>query len=68
MVAVRGSVVAVPLIGWAPVHPPDAVQDWASCALHCNVVRVPMATLLWVAARVTAGFAVLPLAGLVRVV
>jgi hypothetical protein len=62
VVAVRGSVVAVPLVGWVPAHPPDAAQVWAFFAFHCNVARVPMATLPLVATRVTAGFAVLPAA------
>lgn len=57
VVAVRGSVVAVPLVGWVPLHPPDAAQVWASFALHCNVTRVPMATVFLAATRVTAGFA-----------
>jgi hypothetical protein len=60
VVAVRGSVVAVPVVGWVPVHPPDAAQACASFALHCNVTRVPMATLLLAATRVTAGFAAAP--------
>jgi hypothetical protein len=60
-------VVAVPLVGWLPLHPPDAAQVCAFCALHCNVVRVPIATLLLVAVRVTAGFAVVE-AGPVRIV
>jgi hypothetical protein len=68
VVAVRGSVVAVPLVGWVPLHPPDAAQVCASFALHCNVVAVPIATLLLVATRVTAGFAALMLAGPVAVV
>jgi hypothetical protein len=68
VVAVRGSVVAVPLVGWVPLHPPDAAQVWASFALHFSVTGVPMATLLLVASRVTAGFAALPVAGSVVVV
>ena len=60
MVAVSGSVVAVPLVGWVPAQPPEAVQLCASVALHSNVAAVPMATLLFVATRVTAGFAVPP--------
>jgi hypothetical protein len=67
VVAVRGSVVAVPLVGWVPLHPPDAAQVWASFALHCNVTRVPMATLFLAAARVTAGFAAAPVTGSVTV-
>jgi len=58
VVAVSGSVVAVPLVGWAPFQPPEATQDCASCALHCNVAGDPMATLVLIATRETAGFAV----------
>jgi hypothetical protein len=56
--AVRGSVVVLPLVGWVPVHPPDAVQLCASVVLHCKVAAVPMATLFLIAAKVTAGFEV----------
>ena len=51
--------VALPLVGCVPLHPPEAVQLCASLALHCNVALVPTATLLLAAAKVTAGFAVL---------
>jgi hypothetical protein len=66
VVAVRGSVVTVPLVGWVPLHPPDAAQVCASFALHCNVAGVPMAMLPFVATSVTAGFAALPAAGFAR--
>jgi hypothetical protein len=56
--AVRGLVVIVPLIGWGPLHPPEAMHDCAPVALHCNVVELPLGTLVLFAARVTAGFAV----------
>jgi hypothetical protein len=56
--AVRGLVVNVPLIGWSPLHPPEALQDCALVALHCKVVELPLGTLLFLAIRVTAGFAV----------
>ena len=59
MVAVSGSVVAVPLVGWVPVHPPDAAQVCASVTLHRSVAGVPMATVLLSGVRVTAGFAML---------
>jgi hypothetical protein len=55
VVAINGSVVAVPLVGCVPLQPPEAVQDCASFALHCNVAGVPMATLLFTATRLTAG-------------
>lgn len=57
MVAFRGFVVAVPLIGWLPLQPPEAMQDWAPVALHSKVVEVPWATLLFLATRVIAGLA-----------
>ena len=56
--AVRGLVVIVPLTGWAPFHPPEALQDCAPVALHCRVVAVPLGTLVLFATSVTAGFAV----------
>jgi hypothetical protein len=37
VVAVRGEVVWEPLVGWVPLHPPDAVQFCASTALHFKV-------------------------------
>jgi hypothetical protein len=49
-------VVVLPLVGWLPVHPPDAVQLCASLVLHCKVAAVPMVTLLLIATKVTAGF------------
>ena len=57
MSAINGSVVVVPLVGWEPLQPPDAVQLCASVALHCKVVEVPLATLVFIAASVTDGFA-----------
>lgn len=34
---VLGAKVALPLVGWAPLHPPDAAQLWAWLAFHCKV-------------------------------
>jgi hypothetical protein len=59
VVAIRGSVLTVPLVGWAPFHPPEALLAWAEVALHCRVVAVPLTTLLCFATRLTVGFAVL---------
>ena len=56
--AVRGLVVIVPLVGWAPLHPPEAMHECAPVVLHCKVVELPLGTLVLFAARVTAGFAV----------
>ena len=76
MFAVRGLVGIVPLIGWAPLHPPEATQDCALVAFHCKVVAVPLGTLVLFATSVTVGFAVplgsavvavLPVEGLVCV-
>lgn len=57
MVAFRGLVVALPLTGWVPLQPPEAVQDSAPVAFHSKVVEVPLVTLLFWAARVIAGLA-----------
>jgi hypothetical protein len=57
VVAVKGLVFIVPLVGWAPLQPPEAVQDCASLALHCRLVEVPVVTLVFLATRVTAGLA-----------
>lgn len=57
VVAVSGSVAALPLVGRAPLHPPEAAQLCAFCALHCKVVAVPKTTLLLVGTNVTAGIA-----------
>jgi hypothetical protein len=57
VVAVRGLVFIVPLVGWEPLQPPEAVQDCAPVVLHCKLVEVPLVTLLFLATRVTAGFA-----------
>jgi hypothetical protein len=38
VVDVRGSVVRVPLVGWEPLHPPDAAQLCALVTFHCKVV------------------------------
>ncbi len=58
MFAVRGLVVIVPLVGWAPLHPPEAMHDCEPVARHCKVVELPLGMLVFFAARVTAGFAV----------
>ena len=55
VVAVRGSVVAVPLVGCGPVQPPEAMQVCASWAFHCKVAAVCMGTLVLSATNVTAG-------------
>jgi hypothetical protein len=68
VVEVSGSVVAVPVVGWVPFHPPDAAQVCASFALHCSVVALPMVTLLLAATKVTAGFAVAAMMGSVPLV
>jgi len=56
--AVRGLVVIVPLIGWGPLHPPEAMHDCAPVARHCKIVELPLGMLAFFAVRVTAGFAV----------
>jgi hypothetical protein len=47
----------VPLVGWGPLQPPDAVQLFALSAFHFSVVACPMATLLGFDCRVTVGVA-----------
>jgi hypothetical protein len=68
VVALRGLVVAVPLVGCEPVQPPDATHVCASWAFHCNVAAVCIGTLVLSATNVTAGFAVLTPAGSVLTV
>jgi hypothetical protein len=58
VLAVRGLVVIVPLIGWAPLQPPEAMHDCAPVARHCKIVELPLGMLAFFAVRVTAGFAV----------
>jgi hypothetical protein len=48
-------VVVVPLVGNAPLQPPEAVQALAFEAFHCSVTDVPIATLLSLAFKVTDG-------------
>jgi hypothetical protein len=55
VVAISGSVVTLPLVGCVPVQPPEAAQDCTPWALHCRVVAVPAATLLFTATIDTAG-------------
>jgi hypothetical protein len=57
VVASKGSVVAVPLIGWLPLQPPEAMQLCAAVAFHCRVAAVPRAMLLLTATKETTGFA-----------
>jgi hypothetical protein len=62
VVAFRGSVVAVPLVGCGPVQPPEAIQVCASWVFHCNVAAVCIGTLFLSATKVTAGFPLATLA------
>jgi hypothetical protein len=57
VVAVRFEVVVEPLVGWAPLHPPDAMQLCALVAFHSKVTERPMATVLVLGERVTTGTA-----------
>ena len=45
----------VPLVGNVPLQPPEALQELASEALHCNVTDEPMATVLSLAFKLTNG-------------
>jgi hypothetical protein len=53
----------LPLVGWEPLHPPEAVQDCASVEVHVNVAGVPLATLVALAFKVTVGIGVPPADG-----
>ncbi len=46
---------AVPLVAFAPVQPPDAVQAVALVELHVRVDAAPLATEVGAAASVTVG-------------
>jgi hypothetical protein len=48
-------VVVVPVVGMAPLQPPDAAQELAFVALHCNVTGEPIATVASLAFKVTKG-------------
>jgi hypothetical protein len=54
--AVRGAVDILPVVGWTPLHPPDAVQLSAPLALHVKVADWPIATVLGVNCKLTVGF------------
>lgn len=43
----------VPLVGWAPAHPPEAVQDVAFMEFHVSVALPPTATACGAAVRST---------------
>ena len=45
----------VPVVGTAPLQPPEAVQAVASVVFHCSVTEAPMATVLSLAFRLTNG-------------
>ena len=47
--------VILPVVANVPLQPPEAVQLAAFEALHCSVTDAPIATLLSLAFRVTAG-------------
>ena len=55
MVVDRFPVVAVPLVGSFPDHPPDAVHEVASALLQLNEDAVPLAMLAGFAVNVTVG-------------
>jgi hypothetical protein len=57
VVVVSGTVLCEPLIGRAPLQPPDAVQVRASAALHFKVTERPAETVLALGDSVTTGAA-----------
>jgi len=58
VVAVSAAVLCEPLVASLPVQPPEAVQDVALVEDHVKVEEAPLATVLGLAVRVTAGVAV----------
>jgi hypothetical protein len=55
VVALRGLVVVLPLVGRVPDHPPEAVQLCAPFELQFKVTASPFSTALLVATSVIAG-------------
>jgi hypothetical protein len=55
VVAVRADVAFEPLIGWDPLHPPDALQEVVLVDDHVNNDVAPLLTVLGLAEIVTAG-------------
>lgn len=55
VVTVSAAVALVPLIGSAPFQPPEAVQEVALVTLQFNMAVLPLATVVGLAASVTAG-------------
>ena len=55
MLAARGGVAVVPLVGSVPLQPPDATQASALEASHCRLTDEPMATLVSLAFNVSDG-------------
>jgi hypothetical protein len=55
VVAVSAEVVLKPLVGSLPVQPPEAVQEVALVDDQVSVVMAPLATVLGLAEKVTAG-------------
>jgi hypothetical protein len=55
VVALRAPVVCVPLVAFAPVQPPEAVQLVALVELHVRLDVPPLATLVGLAVNVTVG-------------
>jgi len=57
VVAFNAPVLALPLVGSLPLHPPEAVQLVALLADQLSVADPPLLTLRGVALRLTVGFA-----------
>jgi hypothetical protein len=55
VLAVSAAVVKVPLVGSAPLQPPEAVHAVAFVELHVNVAVLPVATLVGLALKVAVG-------------
>jgi len=58
VVALNAGVLFEPLTGSEPLHPPEAVHEVALVEVQVNMELLPLATVLGLAERVTAGAAV----------
>lgn len=55
VVAIKAAVALVPLVGWVPDQPPEAVQVLVLVDAHFRVDELPLFTVVGVAAMVTEG-------------
>jgi len=55
--AISAAVDNVPVVGWLPLQPPEAIQLWALFTFHVNVAERPAATVVGLNCKLMAGFA-----------